>query len=108
MSGFFDPFKGAGKIVKQGPGSVTWMMETEDQFVTCTQTLVNPILDANQEEANNNLGKRWGDGKVAARIPLGLYFDKIAPAKKAGDDAYIKRILNDSDYSKLRTFGGRV
>lgn len=108
-SPFFDPFKGAGKIMSASPRKVVWFLELDDgNIATATQELVSPILDNNQEVLNNSAGQRWGDGKVVASIPLDYYFDKIAPAKRAGDDAYIKRFLNDSDNRKFRTFGGRI
>jgi hypothetical protein len=44
MNGFHDPFNGQGKIVKQYPDKIIWMLETEDQIVYCTQKLVDPIL----------------------------------------------------------------
>lgn len=105
---FYDPFKGAGKVVKRTADKVVWMLETDEHQVFCTQSLVDPILEANQARLNESQGKRWGDGQIVASIPLDFYYDRIAPAKKAGDEAYVKRILNDGDFSKFRTFGGRV
>jgi hypothetical protein len=106
-SPFYDPFHGAGRAVNYGPNKVVWYVELGDgKVATCVQELVSPIFEDNQRELNDSAGKRWGDGKIAARIPLGFYFDKLAPAKRAGDERYIKKILNDSDYRKFRTFGG--
>ncbi len=78
------------------------------QWAKCVNEWVDPILEDNQRRLNDSAGQRFGDGQVVASIPMNLYFDKIVPAKKAGDEAYIKRLLNDSDYAKLRTFGGRI
>lgn len=110
MSGspFYDPFNGAGKILKSYPDKVVWYMENDEHIVTCTQMLVDPILEANQRSYNESAGKRWGDGQIVASIPENIYWEKFAPAKKAGDDQYIKRLLNDSDLRKLRTFEGKV
>jgi len=105
---FYDPFHGNGKVVARYPDKVIWMTEMDGDFIYCTQQLAQPILDSNQEAMNNNLGKRWGDGKVIASIPLPLYFEKIVPARQAGDEAYIRRFLNDIDYRKFRRFGGDV
>jgi len=106
---FHDPFGGKGQVLSASPDKVVWFLELDDgNMVTCTQTRVDPVLEDNQRELNENAGKRWGDGRIAARIPLDLYFDKIAPAKRAGDDRYIKKIYNDSDYRKLRIFGGNL
>jgi hypothetical protein len=66
------------------------------------------LLSANNEKQVDSIGKRWGDGQVAASIPLNLYFEKFAEARKNGDSKYIRKLLNDADYSKLRTFRGRL
>jgi hypothetical protein len=66
------------------------------------------LFSANNEKLADSLGKRWGDGQVAASIPLNLYFEKFAEARKNQDSKYIRKLLNDSDYSKLRTFKGRL
>jgi hypothetical protein len=109
MSGpFYDPFKGKGQIVAQYPDKVIWMTDRDGDIIYCTQQLVQPILDDNHEALNNSAGQRWGDGKIVASIPLPEYFEKFVPARQAGDEKYIKKLLNDSDFSKFRRFGGKV
>lgn len=66
------------------------------------------LFSQNNEKLADSLGKRWGDGQVAASIPLNLYFEKFAEARQNGDSKYIRKLLNDSDYSKLRTFKGKL
>jgi hypothetical protein len=66
------------------------------------------LLDANQAIANHNDGKRWGDGQIAASIPLPMFYRELVPALKQGDRRYIKRFLNDSDNAGLRTFRGHI
>jgi hypothetical protein len=67
------------------------------------------MLDNNQRLLNDSMGKRWGDGQIAARIPLNLYFSSgFAEARKQNDKKWIKRFLNDSDNRKFRTFNGKV
>lgn len=108
-SPFYDPFKGAGKVINIGPNKVVWYTELSDgNIATCVQELVSPILEDNQQARADSAGTRWGDGATVASIPLGLYFEKLAPAKLAGDDAYVKRVLNDRDYYKLRTRDGTI
>ena len=105
----FDPFHGRGWIVERSYNKVLWMAEISDGvFATCAQERVDPILDSNQEAFNSSAGQRWGDGKIVASIPMSEYFDKFVPARQAGDDKYIKKLLNDSDYSKFRRFGGKI
>jgi hypothetical protein len=108
---FYDPFKGKGKILYQSYDSCVWIAPVDGApgyYMTCTQQRVDPILEHNKAELNDNAGKRWGEGRIAARVPLDVYFDKIVPAKKAGDQKYIKKMLNDSDYRDFRTFPGRL
>lgn len=104
-----DPFKGRGKRLYAYPEKAVWLLEIDGLPVaTCVTECPTPILEDNQRDRADSAGKRWGDGAVVARIPLGLYFEKLGPAKQAGDDRYIKRILNDGDYSKWRTKDGRI
>lgn len=84
--------------------------DNPNQWVVWRQTLVPSLVaEANAEAMKENDGKRWGDGQIAARIPMHILFGKkLGPAFKAGDDAYIKRFLNDPDNAWMRTFKGRV
>jgi hypothetical protein len=66
------------------------------------------LMDLNAERRAENAGKRWGDGAVAASIPLNVYFDKFAEARQNNDSKYIKKLLNDSDFSKFRTKEGKL
>jgi hypothetical protein len=66
------------------------------------------LMDLNAARRAENAGKRWGDGAVAASIPLNVYFDKFAEARQNNDSKYIKKLLNDSDFSKFRTKEGKL
>lgn len=102
----YDPFKGAGRVMYAHPDKVVWGLFLDDRpIATCVQTDVQPILDRNAETAADNAGKRWGDGQVAARIPLDLYYAKFQEARLNQDEKYIRKLLSDIDYGKLRTFG---
>ena len=107
-----DPFHGKGVLVNATPDKRVWNWFDEEnrRWVSCTVYRVDPILDQNAEDQVDNLNRKWGDGAVAARIPLPLYFEKIAPLRRQGEDGdkAIRKILNDSDYSKLRTRSGRI
>lgn len=106
---FFDPFGGRGRIVRRSHDKVLWYCEDSDGNIeTCVQTLVQPVLDANRRAYNESYGKRWGDGQIVASIPLPLYFGNLGEALKNGDQAYVKRYLNDSDNVKLRTWRGKL
>lgn len=103
------PFGGKGFLMVDDPWHRVWVHFDENGLMQkCDQTLVDPILEANKAKMNASIGQRFGTGKIVASIPLPLYYDKIVPARQQKDTAYINRILNDSDYEKLRTFGGRL
>ena len=105
---FCDPFFGNGRVVYRSRDKVVWMAEVYGETVTCVQQRVDQIVEDNKEALNNSAGKRFGDGRVVASIPLDIYYNKLVPAKKNGDDAYIKRFLNDSDNRAFRRFGGNI
>ena len=70
---------------------------------------VDAMLDANQAEFNAQLGVRWGDGKKVATIPTNVAAALgLDDALAAGDRSFIRKVLNNSDYSKLRTFKGNL
>lgn len=66
-----------------------------------------PILELNRQMWNDSDGQRWGDGKVAARVPLNVYFDQIAPRRREGDNDFMKWFLNRDENRKYRTFKGK-
>jgi len=70
---------------------------------------VDPILAQNARTRSANAGQKWGDYKPGASIPLTL-FEKLGlqDAISSRDRRYISKILNDSDYEKLRTSEGKV
>lgn len=106
-----DPFGGKGYLVSETAEKRVWLCQDEDdpsKTHQCIVYRVDPVLDANAEDQVDNLNKRWGDGAVAARIPLPLYYEKFAPLRKEGDEKAYRRLLNDIDYSRLRTRSGRL
>ncbi len=86
-----------------------WLRTLPDgRIQTCTVERVDPLIEANERLRNESNGQRFGDGKVVASIPLDKYFRDIVPARKAGDEKWIKKYLNDHDNQKLRTFRGNI
>jgi hypothetical protein len=66
-------------------------------------------LKAAADDRQANYGKRWGDGQVIGRMPIGMYFSTgLSEAAKQGDTKHIKRVWNDPDYKYLRTFEGKI
>lgn len=97
----FDPFTDTSE----------WYLYNGDNTITIRKIAhnVDQLLDANAEEFNAHLNARWGDGKKVASIPPALFEELgLDKALQEGDKAHFKRIINDSDFAKFRTFGGRI
>ena len=80
--------------------------ESTDTFRYVQEIEAEPLLDYNRQ-LYNEAPDHWGDGAVAARMPLELYFD----LKRQGimdDERALKRWLNDLDNQKFRTRRGTV
>ncbi len=83
-----------------------WFQDGTHYFET--RQMSDGILEANNEDLNASAGKRWGEGQRVASVPAVMFHDKLAEAVRAKDDAYIRKFLNNRDFRKLRTFGGRL
>lgn len=66
------------------------------------------LLARNRESLNDSHGKRFGDGKVIASIPLNVFYRDMAPRLKDGDEDYVKWFLNHDQNRPYRTFRGKV
>lgn len=74
-----------------------------------TQYVADELLQAaNLEEFNDSAGKRWGSGRIAARLPLNKWLSEFAPRLREGDHDFSKWWLNRSDNQPFRTFKGKV
>ena len=90
-------------------GRQVWVYEDEQFFhVRTTYPLIDELIDHNAAIRNETAGQRWGEGKLVASIPEHIYYREIAPARRDGDESYIKRWLNDADHRAFRTFDGKV
>jgi hypothetical protein len=92
-------------------GTITyWVPDQDDPEVVRVVTVcsdVSPLFDRNQALKNETAGEKFGDLRMVASIPPNLYGLWI----KQGlikDDKSLNKLLNDPDYSKLRTFEGRL
>lgn len=94
----------------EASGHARWFQQVDDTHFAIKDVYyeTDALLDANAEKLNGSLGKRWGDGQVAASIPLNVFFKELAEPMRQKDRAYVKRWLNDGDHARFRTFGGRV
>jgi len=54
-------------------------------------------------------GTRYGDGlSLAARVPIHVFHNRLAEAVRQGDDAFVRRWLNDGDHAAFRVRDGRI
>lgn len=93
-------------------GVSTWIQADGDDVNIQTRQDLSALLDENT--AIRNVTQRgWkGEGLHSiARIPLSMLHDtksSLGEAVRAGDDTYVAKFLNDSNFEKLRTKEGRV
>lgn len=74
-----------------------------------TENLAEPaLIEDNRRLFNESQTKRFGDGRVVARIPLNVFYRDFAKRLKEGDEDFVKWQLNHDDYRPFRTFRGRV
>ena len=77
-----------------------------------TQYLADEMLQAaNRQEYNDSEGRRWGDGKVVARVPLNVIFSgnhELAENIRNGDRDHMKHWLNSEAALPFRTWKGKV
>ena len=66
----------------------------------------NEILKLNQEQLKDSDGKRWGEGRVAARIPLNVFFKDFAG--RHDDPEFTNWYLNNPENEAWRTFRGKL
>ena len=91
-------------------GRSVWIKhETDGKITFRIDTPVEQILDANKDDANDSIGKRFGDWTRIASVPLDL-MDKsgLSDASQQKDNKFMSKWLNDSDNRGFRTFRGNV
>ncbi len=106
-----DPFGGKGQLLYNWPEKRVWIRcdeETGAPVEECTIHYIDPIIEANKQKFNDSEGKRWGTGQIVASIPMDMYYRRYVPMKQAGDDAGLKRFLDNPDNRNLRTFKGAI
>lgn len=87
-----------------------WISDT--QYIVRTEFLGDDeLIESNKQDFNDSEGKRWGDGQVAARIPLNVLFSsksQLAEKAKEGDRDHLRWWLNSDAARPYRTFKGRI
>ena len=84
-----------------------------DAYLTVTVQLdTEPLFDMNRADEAESNGKRFGDGKIVARIPMHLLYaneaGNIGQALDEGDRKHVRRVLNDSEFFKFRSHRGKL
>lgn len=88
---------------------VYWVDKANGVGFRKTENLVEDELIArNRESFNDSHGKRFGDGKVIASVPLNVFYRDFASRLKDGDEDFVKHWLNSDQNRPYRTFRGRV
>jgi hypothetical protein len=106
-------FDGPWRLLSDNGHTRKWVRQDPDdpnKWIVKTQTYVTAaVAEENAELYKESDGKRFGDGRVVARIPLHqLYTGSLGEAFKAGDTPWLKRFLNDPSNRHLRTFRGNL
>lgn len=94
-------------------GVSTWLKPDGDEDLLVQERQdIRALLDENQALRSIAAPDWKGDGlHSVARIPLAMLHDDqslLGGAVMANDDKVVARLLNDSDYRKLRTKDGRI
>jgi hypothetical protein len=85
-----------------------YLDDGQEVYRTTYYAAADPIFEWNEEDFSASIHKRWDDGQVAARVPMAIWAREIAPRQADGNDASLKRWLNDSDNAAFRTFRGSI
>lgn len=89
-------------------GRTVYIKQDGPRVTVRTEMPVDDLLDENVALQAARAGERWGDGQHVARVPAHIHQRELMPAIMDGDDAYVKRWLNDPDHSKFRTRSGKL
>lgn len=82
--------------------------EDGNSFAIETVQDVEPLLERNKIDLNMVSGTdRWGDGKIAARIPQVIY-DQWLREGIMDDERKLKAKLNDPDNRFMRVWPGHL
>lgn len=99
------------RLISDNPelGVRHYELEMDNMTVIRTEHYAIPaFMEANKALYDASDGQRWGEGKVAARIPLSVLYGELAEPMREGDKDYIKKFLNDFDNRGYRTFKGQL
>jgi hypothetical protein len=103
----------AWEVFEVTPGfrrSRLWLDDT--QYIVRTEYLAeDTLIESNRQSFDESQGKRFGDGKVVARIPLNVLYapkSEVAKKLKEGDSEHLKWWLNRDEGRPWRRFRGNL
>lgn len=87
--------------------------EAGDTVILETVQDVEPIVERNKQSLNDNAGRRFGDGKIVASIPMIMLMQLVqrgilSPQFAVLDEKRFRAWLNDPENRHFRTFGGTI
>jgi hypothetical protein len=84
----------------------------EMSYVQRTEYLAEDrLVESNRQAFDDSLGKRFGDGRIVARIPLNVLYgskSEIAAKLRQGDRDHLKWFLNRGEARPWRRFRGKL
>lgn len=94
-------------------GKTDWMklegdVEGHHQLKVRTVMPVDGLLALAEAERQMDSGNWKGDMHRVSTLPIHLHERLLGEAIRQDDQKYISKVLNDPDWSKFRTKGGRV
>lgn len=69
------------------------------------------LIRKNQEDFHDSIGRRWGDGKIVARVPMNVLYNsknQFVEKSQKGDREFMKWWLNSEAARPYRCFKGVV
>lgn len=88
---------------------IHWLDRENGIFARKKENLVErDLVDLNQEQYNESLTKRFGDGQSVARIPLNVFYRDFPKHLKEGDKDFTKWWLNREENRPYRNFRGKI
>jgi hypothetical protein len=107
-----ETYDGEWQLLRDDPetGTRKWIMAIdENNMVVKTETYLPSLLaEENAKLLAENEGKRWGEGRMFARVPLHIKLGELAEPTQQEDKQWLRRWYNDPDNRQWRIFPGRV
>lgn len=88
---------------------IHWVDRERGVYFRKTENLAEPaLLEENKRLLDESQTKRFGAGRVVARVPLNVFYRDFASRLKDGDEDFMKWWLNNGQNRPYRTFRGKV